>query len=213
MLTIFVGGNHEASNVLYELYYGGWVAPNIYFLGFGGVVNYRGIRIGGLSGIYNARHYRMGHFETPPFSDDSMRSVYHVRELEVYRMAHMSPSRSATSKNTDIFLSHDWPANVWKHGDCQGLLRKKKFLAEDINSNRLGSPPLQALLEELRPSFWFAAHLHVKFAAIVPHYPRPGAASAGTADKELTHTKFLALDKVIPGRYCLLILFPASPLV
>ena len=33
ILTIFIGGNHEASNYLQELTYGGWVAPNIYFLG------------------------------------------------------------------------------------------------------------------------------------------------------------------------------------
>lgn len=33
VLTIFIGGNHEASNHLQELPYGGWVAPNIYFLG------------------------------------------------------------------------------------------------------------------------------------------------------------------------------------
>lgn len=58
--TIFVGGNHEASNVLQSLYYGGWVAPKIYFLGFGGVVNFRGLRIAGLSGIFNQKHYRAG---------------------------------------------------------------------------------------------------------------------------------------------------------
>lgn len=33
MLTVFIGGNHEASNHLQELPYGGWVAPNIYYLG------------------------------------------------------------------------------------------------------------------------------------------------------------------------------------
>lgn len=33
ILTIFIGGNHEASNYLQELPYGGWVAPNIYYLG------------------------------------------------------------------------------------------------------------------------------------------------------------------------------------
>uniref|UniRef100_A0AC11DVQ4 Debranching RNA lariats 1 n=1 Tax=Ovis aries TaxID=9940 RepID=A0AC11DVQ4_SHEEP len=32
VLTIFIGGNHEASNHLQELPYGGWVAPNIYYL-------------------------------------------------------------------------------------------------------------------------------------------------------------------------------------
>lgn len=32
-LTVFIGGNHEASNYLQELPYGGWVAPNIYYMG------------------------------------------------------------------------------------------------------------------------------------------------------------------------------------
>jgi len=41
-------------------YYGGWAAPNIYFLGFAGVIKFGNIRIGGLSGIYNARHYKLG---------------------------------------------------------------------------------------------------------------------------------------------------------
>ena len=39
ILTIFIGGNHEASNYLRELFYGGWVAPNIYFMGTTGVLD------------------------------------------------------------------------------------------------------------------------------------------------------------------------------
>ncbi len=58
-LTLFVAGNHEASSHLWELYYGGWVAPNIYYLGAAGVVSFGGLRIAGLSGIYNPRHYRL----------------------------------------------------------------------------------------------------------------------------------------------------------
>ena len=53
-----VGGNHEAMNYLWELYYGGWVAPNIYYLGHAGVVKFGGIRIGGVSGIFNGGHYK-----------------------------------------------------------------------------------------------------------------------------------------------------------
>ncbi|OIT01968.1 lariat debranching enzyme [Nicotiana attenuata] len=55
--TIFIGGNHEASNYLWELYYGGWAAPQIYFLGFAGVIKFGNIRIGGLSGIYKSQDY------------------------------------------------------------------------------------------------------------------------------------------------------------
>lgn len=58
--TVFIGGNHEASNVLQSLFYGGNVAPNIFFIGFAGVINFKGLRIGGLSGIYNDKHYHNG---------------------------------------------------------------------------------------------------------------------------------------------------------
>ena len=34
--TVFIGGNHEAANYLWELYHGGWAAPNIYFMGYAG---------------------------------------------------------------------------------------------------------------------------------------------------------------------------------
>jgi hypothetical protein len=53
--TLFIGGNHEASNYLWELYYGGWVCPNIYYIGHSGVINFGELRIGGLSGIFKAR--------------------------------------------------------------------------------------------------------------------------------------------------------------
>lgn len=60
MLTVFVGGNHEASGYLQELPYGGWVAPNIFYLGHASVIQFAGLRIAGLSGIYNKNDYNMG---------------------------------------------------------------------------------------------------------------------------------------------------------
>lgn len=48
-------------------------------------------------------------------------------------------------------------------------------------------------MHTLKPDYWFAAHLHCKFAALVKH----------EEDKE---TKFLALDKCLPKRRHLQIL-------
>jgi hypothetical protein len=53
MVRTVVGGNHEAANHLWELYYGGWAAPDIMFLGYTGCLRFGGLRIAGLSGIYS----------------------------------------------------------------------------------------------------------------------------------------------------------------
>ncbi|RZC39364.1 lariat debranching enzyme, partial [Asbolus verrucosus] len=180
VLTIFIGGNHEASNYLQELPYGGWVAPNIYYLGYAGVINIAGIRIGGISGIYNGRDYMKGHFEHCPYSDNSKRSVYHIRNLEVFRLKQLS-------EPINIFLSHDWPNGIWNYGNKDQLIRFKPFFEDDINNEQLGSKPGEELLNTLKPDYWFAAHLHCKFAAVIPH-------SCGKI------TKFLALDKCLPKR-------------
>uniref|UniRef100_A0A1Q3EYY6 Putative rna lariat debranching enzyme n=1 Tax=Culex tarsalis TaxID=7177 RepID=A0A1Q3EYY6_CULTA len=186
VLTIFIGGNHEASNYLQELPYGGWVAPNIYYLGYAGVVNVKGVRIGGISGIYKGHDYLKGRFEFCPFNESTKRSVYHIRQLDVFRLKQLSPK-------VDILLSHDWPRGITDFGNKNQLLRFKPHFREDIEDNKLGSPPCEDLLMTLRPPYWFAAHLHCKFSALVPH-------------DEGESTKFLALDKCLPKRRFLQVL-------
>lgn len=61
------------------------------------------------------------------------------------------------------------------------------FLREDVESGNLGSKPCEELLKLLKPEYWFAAHLHCKFPALVPH-------------SDTQTTKFLALDKCLPKR-------------
>lgn len=46
--------------VVIRRFYGGWAAPQIFFLGFAGVVQFGGLRIGGLSGIYKKYEYNTG---------------------------------------------------------------------------------------------------------------------------------------------------------
>jgi lariat debranching enzyme len=60
VLTLVIGGNHEASNYMWELYHGGWLAPNIYYLGAAGSVLVDGLRIVGASGIYKDHDYGKG---------------------------------------------------------------------------------------------------------------------------------------------------------
>ena len=49
------------------------------------------LTIGGLSGIYKGHDYLKGRFERPPYSENSKRSVYHVRNIDEFRLKSMPP--------------------------------------------------------------------------------------------------------------------------
>ena len=164
---------------------GGWVAPKIYYAGFANVINFAGIRIGGLSGIYKSQDYYKGHHEIPPYNPGTCHSVYHVRNLETFRL-------SQIKKPLDIMLTHDWPLGVYHHGNTDQLIKFKPFFAEEIHNNTLGSPENERLLKLLKPKYWFSAHLHVKFACVYKH-------SVHDSNSDLA-TKFLSLDKCLPNK-------------
>ncbi|KAF9348902.1 lariat debranching enzyme, partial [Mortierella sp. NVP85] len=119
--TVFIGGNHESSNYLWEL---------------------------------------TGHFEVTPYNDNHKRSVYHVRNYDIYKMLQVKEAM-------DVFLSHDWPLGIEQYGDTRALLRAKKHFTREVNENKLGSPAYEEVLQALRPAHWFSAHLHVRFTALV----------------------------------------------
>lgn len=185
-MTILIGGNHEASNYLQELPYGGWIAPKIYYMGYANVVNYRGLRIGGLSGIYHRNNYFKGHFEFSPYDYSSGRTVYHYRQQEFLRLEQIK-------EPIDIMMSHAWPSDVYFYGDTTQLKRDNPKFCDDINKGTLGCPQLFNVLEFLKPKFWFAAHMHCKFSAAIPH-------------ANGSETKFLALNRCLPGNQFLQII-------
>lgn len=78
------------------------------------------MRIGGVSGIFKDRDFMKGHFEIVPYNHSAMRSVYHIRNLEVFRLKQLS-------QPINIFISHDWPTGIWEHGDVKSLLKRKPF--------------------------------------------------------------------------------------
>lgn len=225
----------RAKVTLFYRFYGGWVAPNIYYLGCSGVVRYKGITIAGMSGIYKRYDYRQGFHERLPFTEDTKRSIYHIREYDVQKLSRIT--------SPTIMMSHDWPTNIHRYGNHKSLLAKKPHFREDIQKGELGSPPAETLLHSLRPKYWFSAHLHVKFAAFVDHRAPPPEdpdeegeillsdsdddpedklerkrAISSTEDSDAkrprqeqslignTTTKFLALDKCLPRREFLQIL-------
>lgn len=160
--TIFVGGNHEAGNYLFELYYGGWVAPNIYYVGAANVLRFGPLRIAGLSGIWKGYDYNQTHFERLPYNEDDVKSIYHVRELDVRKLMQIRTQ-------VDVGLSHDWPRGIELCGNYNHLFKTKPFFREDSETGKLGSLAAKYVLDRLRPPHWFSAHLHVRYPAVVTH--------------------------------------------
>jgi len=157
-LTIFVGGNHEASSHMWELYYGGWAAPNIYYMGAANVVRVNGVRIAGMSGIWKGYNYNKSHYERLPYNQDDIKSIYHIRELDVRKLLQIQTQ-------VDIGISHDWPKGVEWNGDHNFLFRKKPDFKQESLDGTLGSTAAKYVMDRLRPPYWFAAHMHIKFAA------------------------------------------------
>ncbi|KAJ6625060.1 lariat debranching enzyme, C-terminal domain-containing protein [Mycena sp. CBHHK59/15] len=195
ILTIVVGGNHEAMGHMWECYHGGWLAPNIYFLGYAGCVLVDGwLRIAGSSGIYKAQDWRKGHFERVPFSPLTITSAYHTRQYNVSRLMKLQNH----GPKVDIFMSHDWPRAIERHGDTQALLLEMPRFKNSIDDNTLGSPALEVLLKTLKPARWCSGHMHVRFEAEYRH-------------NKLELTKFLALSKPGEGRAFLEVIDVPTP--
>ena len=143
-LTLFVGGNHEASNHMWELYYGGWVAPNIYYMGAANVLRVGPLRIAGLSGIWKGYDYRKPHFERLPYNSSDVRSIFHVRELDVRKLLQIR-------LQVVLGVSHDWPNGIEWLGEHKELFSHKEYFLEDARSGRLGSQAARYVLDWLRP--------------------------------------------------------------
>jgi lariat debranching enzyme len=198
-MTVFIGGNHEASDYLRELYFGGWVAPNIYFLGNSGVINVtkenaRTLRIGGISGIFKPYSF-FQMYGNLPIREDTKKNCYHVREIETFKLSLLD-----SQKTIDIFLGHDWPRGITKHGSAeeQGRLFKiKPFFKKDIQSGSFGSPALTFLMEKLKIDNVLVGHCHIQFNAKVYSVKQTGNIDENrfiqfsAVDKCLKHRKFL----------------------
>ena len=113
---IAIGGNHEASGHMAELFYGGWVAPQIYYLGAAGAIRYGPLRIFGQSGIFNEGSYGAPHHARGPMEHVGEQATsFYQRAEDEFKLQMLTPARHPRvlgDGTISIGMSHDWPKAI-----------------------------------------------------------------------------------------------------
>lgn len=122
------------------------------------MVRLGGVRIAGMSGIWKGRDYNKHHYERLPYNSDDIKTIYHVREIDTRKLLLLK-------SQVDIGISHDWPRAIENHGNSGALWRMKPDFEQESKDGTLGNPAATYVMDRLRPPYWFAAHMHCKFAA------------------------------------------------
>jgi hypothetical protein len=139
--TLFIGGNHEPWNVLEALPEGGYLQPNLEYLGRSGLRTFGPLRIAGLSGVHSPRA-----IDNPrqrwPFPPAQARDASYYRREDLKRLARLAP--------LDVLLLHEWPPQM---EDARKLDWPRHW-------ERVGSEPLGQLVSTLKPRFVFCGHMH-----------------------------------------------------
>ncbi len=138
--TFFIGGNHEAFNVLEPFPNGGQILENLYYLGRVGVVEIDGLKIGGISGIYSGKKF---HGQRKPELNSSDRRYFTLEDF--HKIADMK---------LDVLLMHDWIFRS-KFGDDGEIT---------VESSR---PEIEECIRKASPRYVFCGHVHYSYRHVL----------------------------------------------
>jgi len=161
-------------------------------MGYSGVVNFGGARIGGFSGIFKSYDFFKGHFEKPPYDQNTSRSAFHVKQYELWKLQQVRG-------NLDVLMSHDWPDGITKFGDEADLLQQKPFYAPQIDDGSLGCKYYTELMKQHKPKWWLSGHMHVFFEGDVTYENDPATTKFVACTKAVPYTNFLHVISINPS--------------
>jgi lariat debranching enzyme len=147
----FIGGNHEPYGFLDRSPNGAKIAENFYYLGRVGSKVIEGIKIVGLSGIYQESNFLISRPNVENISERSNKDYIYFNDEDVIRLLDY--------QKVDILLLHDWPAHIIESTDID---RFKKILF-NIKFTGIGNEYARMLVDLLAPKLVFCGHMHYKY--------------------------------------------------
>jgi lariat debranching enzyme len=137
-LTVFIGGNHENWGFLKDYSEGGFVAPDIYYLGRSGVLEVKGKTIAGITGVFKNNRYKEPKPEHPCYDW----KYYTPRDVG-----------NLMDKKIDALLLHDWFRPL-----------KDVEISEEANIppqfKKGYETPTYELVKNTNPAHVFMGHMH-----------------------------------------------------
>ena len=167
-LFLIIGGNNEQEELFNSLPFGGYIAPNVFYMGKSSIVDYKGIRIAGLSGIYDPVYYSKKYDYISPNNPnpavEKLYSSHFIRACDPFQLELFSSYESA--KKVDILMTHDWGSGIVAQDPRffanDRLAHKRHLFKEDI-AHTFGLPFAPEIVKSLNPSVYTAAHHHVYY--------------------------------------------------
>lgn len=138
ILTVFIGGNHEAWGVLADKHQGGYICPKVRYLGRSGTITLNGVTIGGLTGIFSPKKYKTRLSAKPEY------------DWQYYREEDVENLRG---KKLDILLLHDWVRPF------SAISVEESHVPDSLRNDSCPTPTLH-LIESCQPEYVFMGHMH-----------------------------------------------------
>ncbi|MGB3507685.1 MAG: metallophosphoesterase [Microcoleaceae cyanobacterium] len=148
----FIGGNHEPYGFLDRINPGTEITKNCYYLGRVGSVVLAGLKVVGVSGIYQEENFRVSRPEISQMNSYSNKEYIGFTESEIIQ--------ALDYKSTDILLLHDWPANIINPADAKEFEQQRRSRGY---YNLVGNEYARMLVDELKPKLVVCGHLHKSY--------------------------------------------------
>lgn len=147
----FIGGNHEPYGFLDEMPDGGDAIDNCVYVGRAGLVEVGGLRIAGLSGIFDSDAFERPRPSVEEFGKVSRKAFTYFRKGDV--------DRAAGFGSADVLLVHEWPEGVIDPADSREFERQRRSLSYDV----VGNEYARLLMEVLEPRLVLCGHMHKRY--------------------------------------------------
>jgi lariat debranching enzyme len=163
--VIFIGGNHEPHGWLEQHPEGFELIPSCEYLGRARIIERAGLKIAGLSGIYNAQVFEQQRPSYQHLDRVSNKAFIYLNAQDIDALL----DQAERTGPVDVLLVHEWPEGMLADED------RERFAARTHRKGDPGNPMAKLLLELLSPRVVACGHMHARYTrqARARHATRP----------------------------------------